>query len=310
MQQVWPGILNSSSGNFWKESYSSGMGTKLHHAVNLLPNKKIEAVDISRDLTHSWACSREGILKENIGTGFYQLEESMDRLLEQYNRESIRKTMLKQEETFTEQVQELHRLYRVQRILMSEFRNKELKLSGLSSPRPGALHGGPDYRDLDIRSGFWSTSTSPQASSSPFGNTHHNYNFHQRYNISADPSSQEPSSSSQDTSRARMGFDLERPAEKDNSACPSAVEDQSIVFGRNLKDTMSCEGLQEPPFCPEGESDIELTLSIGRGTNKKKFDEKKKQKSSTAARLDRVEEDQESLQRPHWLFRALSLNRT
>ncbi|KAG9456335.1 hypothetical protein H6P81_000843 [Aristolochia fimbriata] len=254
----------------------------------------------------------EEYLNENIGTGFPQLEGSMDRLLEQYNRESIRKTMLKQEEAFREQVQELHRLYRVQKRVMSELRSKELKLSELSSPRPGAFHGGSDYRDLDMRSGFWSASTSPQASSSPFSSTHHSYNFHQRYNISAtDQSSQEPSSSSQETSRARRGFDLERPAEQYNSACPSAAEDQRIVFGRNLRDTKSCEGLQGLPFCPEEESEVELTLSIGCGTNKKKSDEKKKQRSSpTAVRSDRVEEDQESLKRPHWLFRALSLNRT
>ncbi|XP_068653341.1 uncharacterized protein [Aristolochia californica] len=261
------------------------MGTKLHQAVNLLPtlaNKKVEAVDIGRDLTHSWACSREGFPKEKIGTGYHQLEDSMDRLLEQYNRESLRKTMLKQEETFRDQVHELHRLYRVQKVLMSELRSKELKLSGQSSPRHGTLHGGPDYRDLDIRSAFWSTSTSPQ----------------------------EPSSTSQDTSRARRGFDLERPADQDNSACPSAVEDRNIVFGRNLKDTVSCEELHDPPFCPEEESDIELTLSIGCGRSKNKSDEKKKQNSSTAVRSDRVEEDQESLKRPHWLFRTLSLNRT
>ncbi|XP_068653340.1 uncharacterized protein [Aristolochia californica] len=289
------------------------MGTKLHQAVNLLPtlaNKKVEAVDIGRDLTHSWACSREGFPKEKIGTGYHQLEDSMDRLLEQYNRESLRKTMLKQEETFRDQVHELHRLYRVQKVLMSELRSKELKLSGQSSPRHGTLHGGPDYRDLDIRSAFWSTSTSPQASSSPFSNTHHSYNFHQRHNVSVDPSSQEPSSTSQDTSRARRGFDLERPADQDNSACPSAVEDRNIVFGRNLKDTVSCEELHDPPFCPEEESDIELTLSIGCGRSKNKSDEKKKQNSSTAVRSDRVEEDQESLKRPHWLFRTLSLNRT
>lgn len=43
----------------------------------------------------------------------------MSRYLRQYEKEHMKMAMLKQEETFKQQVQELHRLYRVQQLLMT-----------------------------------------------------------------------------------------------------------------------------------------------------------------------------------------------
>ncbi|XP_039115386.1 uncharacterized protein LOC120250628 [Dioscorea cayenensis subsp. rotundata] len=51
----------------------------------------------------------------------------MERFLKQYDKERMKMAMLKHEETFRQQVHELHRLYRVQKILMSDLKIKELK---------------------------------------------------------------------------------------------------------------------------------------------------------------------------------------
>ncbi|XP_062209310.1 uncharacterized protein LOC133911120 [Phragmites australis] len=47
----------------------------------------------------------------------------MSRYLKQYEKEHMKMAMLKQEETFKQQVQELHRLYRVQKLLMTDAAN-------------------------------------------------------------------------------------------------------------------------------------------------------------------------------------------
>lgn len=72
------------------------MGTELQYVLNPL--------NTEGDIGESWAYSRERFSKENITTGFDWLQESMDRMLEQCNRESVRMMMLKQEKIFKEQV--------------------------------------------------------------------------------------------------------------------------------------------------------------------------------------------------------------
>ncbi|ERN03635.1 hypothetical protein AMTRI_Chr12g235290 [Amborella trichopoda] len=70
----------------------------------------------------------------------------MERFLENYNKENLKKAMLKHEEIFKEQVSELHRLYRVQKLLMDDLRSKSFQhqpstdtsafiLSGVSSTK-------------------------------------------------------------------------------------------------------------------------------------------------------------------------------
>ncbi|KAJ0973725.1 hypothetical protein J5N97_015690 [Dioscorea zingiberensis] len=51
----------------------------------------------------------------------------MERFLKQYDKERMKMAMLKHEETFRQQVHELHRLYRVQKILMGDLKIKELR---------------------------------------------------------------------------------------------------------------------------------------------------------------------------------------
>ncbi|XP_077216819.1 uncharacterized protein LOC143851319 [Tasmannia lanceolata] len=251
----------------------------------------------------------------------------MDRLLEQYNKESMRKLMLMHEEIFKEQVQELHELYRVQKKLMSEMRSREMDSPSLANEVPEAMHVGSDYMESDTQTRFWSTATGSQSSHSPFSNSHQSTtemecNFHQRNNIT-DPSSQ-------DTFRVQMGFDLERPAEENNSPTDvGSTEYQTSFFQRNSRDKMCVDCPQDPHF--HADSEIELTLSIGYGTEKKKRNRKPcsdlqlgcSESSSTLIPSTSLREDQEqecsdpasvtsnreSLQPSHWLFRALRLNR-
>ncbi|KAJ8459251.1 hypothetical protein OPV22_032177 [Ensete ventricosum] len=54
----------------------------------------------------------------------------MERLAECDRREAVRNTMLKHEEIFKQQVYELHRLYRDQKLRMAELRNNEFTVTG------------------------------------------------------------------------------------------------------------------------------------------------------------------------------------
>lgn len=83
------------------------MGTELQYVLNplaTLPERNVDALNVKGDSADSWASSRERFFKENISAGFHRLQESMDRMLEQYNKESVKKMMMKQEKMFREQV--------------------------------------------------------------------------------------------------------------------------------------------------------------------------------------------------------------
>lgn len=322
------------------------MGTELQYVLNLaaLLKRNVDTLNPEGDIGESWAYSRERFSKENITTGFDWLQESMDRMLEQYNRESVRKMMLKQEKIFKEQVKELHRLYIVQKMLMGELKsNREIQHASLTNAVPDTIHLGPDCRVADARTGYWSTATSSQTSHSPYSRTNHpaphmsfDYKFHQSFDVKSEPSSNEPSSCSRYACRTQRGFDLEQAVGEGNSTEFSVREDPTSSFKRVSKDKMAIDGSQDLCLCTDEDSDIELTLSIGRSTDKKKMkhrphsnielgsskstpNETRQLISSTSVRLDQEEEmsdasatnfSQESLKRPHWLFQNLRLNRT
>ncbi|XP_040378739.1 uncharacterized protein LOC102707568 [Oryza brachyantha] len=60
----------------------------------------------------------------------------MSRHLKQYEKEHMKMAMLKQEETFKQQVQELHRLYRVQKLMMTT--------AGSATAMPAAIRCTPE----------------------------------------------------------------------------------------------------------------------------------------------------------------------
>ncbi|PIA40817.1 hypothetical protein AQUCO_02400109v1 [Aquilegia coerulea] len=320
------------------------MGTTLQHAVDLLailPKKhKIYGIHNS-DFREVF----ENHFLQNPLTG-----GSMDRRLEQFNQESVRITMLKHEEIFKEQVRELHRLYKVQKMLMTEMRKIEPNLHSPTTPSSRPVRVAGKCIDIDNRPGFWTTATTSETNQIAFTSWNHSssnqpnvgYNFHPLFSMRADPSLQEQSSScSRDTSKTPKGFDLEQPAEEISNNI-SAIEDSvEPNLLRPSKDIINSNNSCNPSFHIDGEGEIELTLSIGLGTSKKKTKHRKPHtsqelgsssssnydrrqlESSLSMRSDRGEEcsdptnststatcDRETLQQPPWLFQALSLNRT
>lgn len=229
-------------------------------------------------------------------------------------------------------------------MLMAELKcNVELQHASLANAVPEAIHLGSDYRVTNARTGYWSTATSSQTSHSPYSNTYHPWahmsfdsNFHQSFDVKSEPSSNEPSSSSRYASRMQRGFDLERTVKEENSTEFSVREDPTSSFKGISKDKLAIDGSHDLRFCSDEDSDIELTLSIGRSTDKKKMKHRPRSNielgcsestpnetgqliPSTSVTSDREVEmndasaanfNQESLKRPHWLFQNLRLNRT
>ncbi|KAA8535673.1 hypothetical protein F0562_030676 [Nyssa sinensis] len=88
------------------------MGTELQYAINPLANSQNNNIFAANRLD-DWDCLENKGLKENLQTvALDKLQCSMDRMLEQHNLESIKKTMLMHEDIFKQQVRELHRLYK------------------------------------------------------------------------------------------------------------------------------------------------------------------------------------------------------
>ncbi|XP_042479046.1 uncharacterized protein LOC122059992 [Macadamia integrifolia] len=306
------------------------MGTELQYTVNPLASIPKSSNQNAVKTKDSWEFFQKRLFKDNIQeAGFEKFQDSMDRLFEEFNRESVKKTMLMHEEIFKEQVRELHRLYKVQKMLMAELRNKEPKLH----QRHQATLVGPDFTEMDNQTGFWSPGTSSQNNHSSFGYWQHkttrssDHILHQHHCVRDTPSSQEPNGSfSGNALRTLRGFDLERPAEEDLSTdAASAIEDEAgPSFLRPSKDKMSINSSHDPRFYPNEESDVELTLSIGCGSSSRKSrshpthisldvpirsdqeqDCSDQTKSTAPSTFNR-----ESLQQQPWLFQYLSLNRT
>ncbi|XP_042028682.1 uncharacterized protein LOC121775721 [Salvia splendens] len=101
----------------------------------------------------------------------------MERLLNQYDKEYMKMAMLKHEETFREQVYELHRLYRIQKMLMKDIakngrdRNSPTPYNGpgSKSERAGESVGKCEFDDLELTLGprsFYEKKSGPSLSSS------------------------------------------------------------------------------------------------------------------------------------------------
>ncbi|KAK9097397.1 hypothetical protein Sjap_022894 [Stephania japonica] len=318
------------------------MGTALQHAVAVLTNTDlVGAFDYSGYRTlHEETSSWNTLFRPQ------QLLDIMDRILEQCNKESVRMTILKHEKVFKEQVKELHRLYKVQKMLMAELKNNESNVHSLVNQMPIVMRVGSKLKDMPGHSRFWSTGNSSEANHFLFGNWSHpsgqgnsGCNFLQPFGPRTDLGSQEQQSSScsRETSRTpRKGFDLELPVEENNSTNISVIEDNGEPASR-INNSLNSH------FLSDGDADVELTLSIGLGASKKKpgicqqngsrgvvcsllNKETRKTDSSMSIRLDPGEGsssshnslgvtsaaafDRESLQQPAWLFQTLKLNGT
>ncbi|KAJ6819039.1 uncharacterized protein M6B38_405080 [Iris pallida] len=210
----------------------------------------------------------------------------MDGLFEQNDRECLRNTMLRQEEIFKQQVHELHLLYRVQKLLMAELRTKEAKFQSVATADTPTT-----IKETKVR--YWSgTSTSETSHSSynsnrPLSTPHSNSDYN---------SLRQFSTLAEDYPTKQKGFDLEQPVTEENSMPLDRSKDVWV----------------------EAECDVELTLSTGRGSGKKKpehwlqpepdpSDMRQKVLSRVPVRSERGEECSERERRPPWLFQAMSL---
>ncbi|XP_062077525.1 uncharacterized protein LOC133782290 isoform X2 [Humulus lupulus] len=278
------------------------MGTKIEFAINLLgssPNSKRFAVHGVDDWDYF---QNSGAKVKYLKTG---LEEKIQNSMDKNKLDSIKKTMQMHEDIFKHQVRELHRLYSVQKMLMDEL-TKEIRQSRLWDPLRK-----PDISHSQLIN--WEQSATKQAPGASF---HIN-------SLRDELNSRECSGScSGDTMRVSRGFDLERPAEEDISTGVSAIGENPR--GRNSNIALKSGKMSID--CPEDDSEVELTLSIGSSQSKKKSNSKslkdiKELDSSASFKSDRGGEcsdpttpmssssatfDQERKQ-PHWLFHGLKL---
>ncbi|ONK69580.1 uncharacterized protein A4U43_C05F24460 [Asparagus officinalis] len=257
------------------------MGLKLQPSSNLLTtflknNHDVGALIFTSQDTKLDLNNRS---RKLVGsTGFDQIPVSMERVLEQNSKERMRNTMMRQEEIFKQQVRELHRLYRVQKMLMADMRTRGTQpLLHSTATNPRAV--------TDSKNKYWSSSSTSETSHSSY--------ISNQYQTT-------PQLKSKHNSIKHKGFDLKGPTEE--------------------KAAISC--VQSKELWADEECDIDLSLSIGCSSSKKKpnnwihpeptSERRQLLSSNTGARLERGEEcsERESLQRPPWHLQAMSLNRT
>ncbi|KAK8683141.1 hypothetical protein V6N13_039208 [Hibiscus sabdariffa] len=228
-------------------------------------------------------------VNHNLATFFLQvcMGTGLDNL--RHNMESIRNTMLMQEDVFKHQVRELHQLYSVQKILMDELK-KEIK-----------------------KNMFW-TSTSSGMNQSQFINQHQ---------ITAETTSG-LNLHVQCDSRA-SGFDLERPSGEEAATVDVVAEDQAGPSSRTDQ-MMSIEGSVEDS---EVELTLSIGIGGSGSSKKKPKNSSTSSQSIHNKEITRELDssascsgpgtpvssssatfDQENKLPPHLLFQGFSINRT
>ncbi|TXG61069.1 hypothetical protein EZV62_012432 [Acer yangbiense] len=258
------------------------MGTKIEYAIDplasALPNSNSFTTVVHGVDDWQYFQTRELIKNKP----YY----SMDRTLEKHNIESIKKTMQIHEDIFKHQVKELHRLYRVQKTLMSELK-KEVKLNQI-----------------------WSN---------------HSHKFIKQNHATAQHSRERSGScSGGETIRITTpsrGFDLERPATMDeDQAGPSARSPTNIIsntiIGSNVDEDNSSEvelrlsiGVSPSSSSKKRSSnymelDSSSSFKSDRGDHQD-FSGPNTPMSSSSATFD--QENKKNM--PHWLL-GLSINRS
>lgn len=208
----------------------------------------------------------------------------MERYLKQYDKEYMKMAMLKHEETFRHQVHELHRLYQVQKLLMRDMRNAELK------------------RQQD--------STYYQSSID-------------RWNVENERGSSQPSYSSYlDQRKPHQKLDLELPAEvfigKDDGDVMLEVEEEgdlelTLAIGSNRSQRKK----EEASFTSDSGASFSSSSSDSGAVKLNSQDWGLFQVSDITMRFQddkksgfNVEERmrQDGLKHPPWLFQCLNLN--
>ncbi|CAD5171808.1 unnamed protein product [Musa acuminata subsp. malaccensis] len=196
----------------------------------------------------------------------------MEEFLEHYNRDYVRNTMMKHQEIFRHQINELHRLYRVQKMIMAELGSSKFELqshSNATSRKPNSDTSTADWISL---------STSETCHASCVSDAHQftdHINSDCRYMLPSGNwsgrSAKELMTRYEDPRRVSKGLDLEQPAEEFTFTEAWTIQDQALMFKKQLKDNSS------KLKCPhnswlDDESEIQLTLGIACGTDKRPSD--------------------------------------
>ncbi|KAI3907057.1 hypothetical protein MKX01_027958 [Papaver californicum] len=234
----------------------------------------------------------------------------MDKLLKQCDRESVRTTMLKQEEIFKEHVHELHRLYVVQKMLMIEFKMNKSRGHSKNSPNPRTPVN-PDHQPR-----VWDTRTVFETNNCSFTNTNNSgHNFHQLFSVRTEPiNSPEQSGTSCSRYNVKMhkDFDLESPAKEfsrdigRDQICSSSTT--------SSKGKMKVKSLNEQHFI----GDLGIQLIIIRRSKRiinqfhrylhTSHKHNMKMDSSFTSGNTNATFSQETLEKPPWYFRTLDYN--
>ncbi|KAK4415319.1 hypothetical protein Salat_2639300 [Sesamum alatum] len=199
---------------------------------------------------------------------------SMDRMQEFKNIESVRKTILMQEGVFKQQVQELHRIYNLQKKLMQELENG-LKRTTQTDRTDSGIVAAWNQTERETGRGF------------------------QAFAARDDPK-EVSGSCSGETSRMPIKFDLEIPAE---TTAPSDVHTFEERKELKMMDEESDVEVELTLSIGHGTRKQRSNNQVGEVGSSSTRDEYREPGSITSSTY------QENT-RPHWLLQDLSLNRT
>ncbi|XP_061995147.1 uncharacterized protein LOC133713037 [Rosa rugosa] len=302
------------------------MGTKIEYSINILGGASQGSNSLAVHRVDDWDYFQKSGLKEKYQKTRFEdnLRNSMDRMLDKHNMDTIRKTMQMHEDTFRHQICELHRLYSVQKMLMDEL-NQEIKQNKIWGPMTSSA----DHIHIHQSQLFNQQHLTAQTASS-------GYNFHV-HRLRDDPNSRERSGScsGEYTMRISRGFDLERPAAEEDISTGVSTIDQDQTGPSSSMALIKSNNMRSMDVYDEDSEEVELTLSIGSSKSKKRskphlrphlgcselvINKEKVLDSPASFKSDRGDcsdpttpmssssatVDQERKQ-PHWLFHGLKL---
>uniref|UniRef100_A0A1D1Z9I2 V-type sodium ATPase catalytic subunit A n=1 Tax=Anthurium amnicola TaxID=1678845 RepID=A0A1D1Z9I2_9ARAE len=210
--------------------------------------------------------------------------------MEQYDREYMKMAMLKHERTFREQVNELHRLYRVQKMLMRDMRRNALK----------AQEAGCEHQNNGGGLGRWDA----------VNKTVLNQPCHRRRR----------------QERRRRALDLERPAEEymeDDCKDTTLQDEEESEIELTLATGSHRRKKGETSYTSESGASFSSSSTESGGENLKlqewglfqfadtnrSFPAAKKSERESEFNVETMRQ-QDRLKQPPWLFQCLSLNMT
>ncbi|KAM7260580.1 hypothetical protein ACFE04_011253 [Oxalis oulophora] len=243
------------------------MGTKLDYAINVLEtcssNRSTYRVD-----DWEWDCFK------STSSGRIS---AMDGGHENQNMESIRRTMHMHEDIFKHQVQELHRLYNVQKMLMKEIINQ----SQFANQRQSL--------------------------------TQTTYNFHIPKLRDDRPAT--TSSYAEENSRMTRGFNLDRPVAEENKSTPSQSQVGPSSFMPGFDEESQVELSLSIGGCLSNKKSSNNNEELGRNDGKEldssaSFKSERGSSPNTPMSSSASATFNQDSKQQHWLFGGLSINRT